>query len=395
MGHEELTREPTTLRYDLPPTQRARPLPALPTSRKAKAAAAKVASAKKALPGGKGAASKSKPSSSSAAAELLTSAGEPSPSSSSSVRKNLKRKRASAGGDQTKKDDAPRAFQRIMAAAQGKRVRSGLDDGRPRAATGGGGGAGGKRKGADSTDAAAAGGDDVPVAADHVAAAAPKPAVPTIRPGERLSDFAARVDAAIPISGLVSKNERGAAKDVAGLKIFRTKKERKMHKLYDEWRAQDKRIRDRREEEAEEREEELAEVEEQAGVGVGGVGSRTGGMWRTGADGDEDVAGAEKAGGRKRKGKRRGGGGGGAGDLEADPWEELKRKRGEAKLGLHDVAQAPPDFGRKAANPYGGLTLAGVPKAAGSLRSREMVQEERTKVMEKYREMVSAGKTRN
>lgn len=205
--------------------------------------------------------------------------------------KGTKRKRG-RGAD----DDTPRAFKRLMAFTKGQTKRSGLDDGVD------------KSKGSKAAE------KDKPEK---------EGAVPSIRPGESLSDFAARVDASIPVAGLINKTKGG--KDPLGLKQYRTRKEKKMHKLYEQWRAEERKIQERKEEELEL----AAERELENGM-----------LW-SGADGPRDWDPVSNGGKGKKKRKR---GGKGAAKDEEDPWEELRRKRGEGKVRLGDVAQAPPSL---------------------------------------------------
>lgn len=148
-------------------------------------------------------------------------------------------------------------------------------------------------------------------------------ATPSINPGESLSDFAARVDASIPVAGLINKTTKGG-KDPVGLKAYRTRKEKKMHKLYDQWRAEERKIQERKEEEREL----AAERELEEGT-----------LW-SGAGGPRDWDPVSNGGKGKKKRKR----GGKGAAKEEDPWEELRRKRGETKVKLRDVAQAPPSL---------------------------------------------------
>ncbi|KAH8664271.1 hypothetical protein BX600DRAFT_550343 [Xylariales sp. PMI_506] len=270
--------------------------------------------------------------------------------------KNLKRKR-----DTGNRNDTPRAFKRLMAYAGGKKTRSGLDDGRISSAKG-------KKKSNNKSDE------------DEVAAPqqAIKPELPKIRPGERMSEFVARVDAALPVGGLINKTARDG-KDPLGMKVWRTKKERQMHKLYDEWREEERKIQEQREEELEL----LAEKEledEEAGV------SWKLSMEQASAIGATSATGA--TGKKKKKGKRTKYLGEAAG-AEEDPWEELRRKRGETRPGLSDVAKAPPELNMKLPKKLTvrGATVAvdNVPKAAGSLRRREELQEVREDVVASYR----------
>lgn len=276
-----------------------------------------------------------------------------------------------------------------MALKDGKKVRSGLDDGQRASA------AAAKKKKKEQQQQkqqqeAREAGEDADDKAMTTADAAQKrktptttadKEIPTIRPGERLSEFAARVDAALPIMGLVSKGTKNG-KDPLGLKIQRTRKERKMHKLYDEWRREEAEIQDRRKEEAEEAEE--RELEENDGLGV---------KWRL----DMQAA----AGGGKKKGKK-GKKGKSVWEVDEkddeDPWEELKRKRGEAKIGLHDVVKAPPVLKvvPKQIIKVGGagVDIGTIPKAAGSLKRREELQGVREEVVAAYRKMMEGKRAR-
>lgn len=146
----------------------------------------------------------------------------------------------------------------------------------------------------------------------------------------------------------------------------------KMHKMYDEWREQDEKQKEKREEELE------LEAEKELEEGEAGV------TWKL----DSQSSGT----GKKKKGKRSKYLGEAAG-AEEDPWEALKKKRGETRPGLHDVVQAPPQFTVK---PQKMLTVRGaavevgsVPKAAGSLRRREELQTVRDDIVASYRKMMS------
>ncbi|GAW18955.1 hypothetical protein ANO14919_084390 [Xylariales sp. No.14919] len=260
--------------------------------------------------------------------------------------KNLKRKRVN-----TPKDDAPRAFKRLMAYAGGKRPRSGLDNGdEPRSAKG-------KKRGtaqhAKSTE----------TKAEEKSAAA---AIPTIRPGERMSEFSARVDAALPLAGLVNKSTKGN-KDPLGLKVWRTNKERKMHKMYDEWREQDRKIKEKREEK---REEELdLEAEKELEEEESGV------SWKLNV-------GNQLSGKGKKKSKD-----------DDDPWAILRKKRGETRPGLRDVATAPPELTIKPSKQLlvrgAAVKVENIPKAAGSLKRREELQATRNDIVAAYRKKMA------
>lgn len=244
-----------------------------------------------------------------------------------------------------KLDDTPKAFARLMQRGT-KRVPSGLDNGEPRSK---------KRKRA-GNDA------EAPTAPPKAEKKQDKPEIPKIMPGEKLSDYSARVDQALPVAGLIKK---GKGTKIEGMKERQTKTEKRLHKMYAEWRREEERIREK-EEEARELAEE-AEEEENAMLGLDG----------------EEVKG--KKGKRKRmigedKGK------------DDDPWAELKLKR-DAPKGLHDVAQAPPEIKvipREKFKMRNGAVaqVADVPNAAGSLKRREELGQERKNIIEQYRAMM-------
>jgi len=89
------------------------------------------------------------------------------------------------------------------------------------------------------------------------------------------------------------------------------------------------------------------------------------------------------------------GGGRRAGD--DDPWEALKTTR-EKPRGLHDVAQAPPEFKILPKEKFkvrnGAVAqVADVPNKAGSLKRREELGEARRSIIERYRQMMNKGQT--
>jgi hypothetical protein len=221
-------------------------------------------------------------------------------------------------------DDAPRAFKRLMSFARGTRLRSGLDDG----FRGGTGACNGEANGQ-------------------------VPETPTIRPGERMADYLSRVDATLPISGLKRKGG-----DPLGLKVPRTRKEKKMHRLYDQWREEERKIQERKEHELElvaER-----ELDKENGGGSAAFSFL-----------DEATP--------RRKGRRRGR------DVDdEDPWLEIKRRRAEATVGLHDVAKAPPelhkgDSAKRLDVHSRSLKVGNLSKSALSLKKRERLNYFRTR----------------
>ncbi|KAF1921586.1 hypothetical protein BDU57DRAFT_545043 [Ampelomyces quisqualis] len=252
-------------------------------------------------------------------------------------------------------DDTPKAFARLMAFSQGtKPKRSGLDDGIVRS----------KKqqkkeqqKTAEDTEHENGGKSEL-----------------RIQPGESMADFKARVDQALPLSG-ISKSGR----KVAGVSDHRvTKHERKLKRLQKGWREEEERIRDKEQEERE-----LAEEEEDEQKA----------MWE---DKTSDITATTMTSGKKKKAKK------GkrkllAGEVDnhsEDEWEALKKTR-ETRKGLHDVVSAPPDFTRTPREIFkvkngAGARVGNVPNAAGSLRKREELGEERKTIIDTYREMMAA-----
>ena len=178
-----------------------------------------------------------------------------------------------------------------------------------------------------------------------------------IQPGERLTDYAARVDQALPVAGLIAKNNKAD-----GMREQRkTKHEKKLQRLVNNWKAEEaKRIEKVQEEwdEAEEQEDENDAIWEAQNAGF--------------ADG--------KKGKKGKKGK------------EDDPWAELKKKRDRPK-GVFDVVQAPPQFTKtpKEFKIKDGakIGVSSVPNA-GSIRRQEILAETRADVIARYREMMQA-----
>lgn len=220
-----------------------------------------------------------------------------------------------------------------MAFSSGKKFHSGLDDGRIKKV--------GSEESIRKTDAL------------------------QIKPGEDLRAFSARVDAAMPLAGVSTKSGIKGSKELDGIKVQRTRKERKMHKLYDQWREEERKIQEQREEEKE-----LAAERELENDGAGILSTSI-------LDEREES--------QKKKGKRR------AKDaMNDDPWADLKKKRGEIRHSLNDVAQAPPELHKKQSKLLkivgtATVNVGSAPKAAGSLRRREQLEEERQEIVDAYR----------
>jgi len=191
--------------------------------------------------------------------------------------------------------------------------------------------------------------------------------VPKILPGEKMSEFSARVNQMLPITGLSKKGIK-----VEGIKERRTKKEKKMHKMYAEWREQDAKRKEKIKEAEDKAEEDAAEDEEWEGPGKAEP---------------LEVAGGDAVGDKTNKRKRRNGGG----KDEDDPWAVLNARAVKPKL--YDVAQAPPEFKKVPREIFkvkngAKVDVANVPSAAGSLRAREALGDARKSIIESYRQMM-------
>lgn len=271
-----------------------------------------------------------------------------------------------------KEDDTPKEFLRLMAFRQGKKLPKGLDDGTiPRKKK--------NQKNQKNETKNENKNEDTTIEKE------PPVQMPTIRPGERMSDFAARVDAALPVSGLINKTVRGG-KDPLGLKVVRTKTEKRMHRMYDEWREEDRKIKEKRMEAMELAEAE--ELDEENGQVVWKADLEAAKLQQNGTAGKKK----KKKGGNKRKKFL-----GEVDDGEDDPWAAIKRMRGEEKIGLHDVVQAPPSFSTLPKEKFkvknGAMVqVDDVPKASGSLRRREELGEVRKSIVENYRQMMKENR---
>lgn len=199
-----------------------------------------------------------------------------------------------------------------MNLAQGKKIKSGLDDGTT------------NTKHQRKTKCVKNAQKDMDSVQDTSAA----DVAPTIRPGEKMSDFSARVDASLPLSGLVTKTVK-EGKDPLGFKVRRTKKERQMHKLYDEWREEDKKIKEKRQEVMDEEEERQLDED------------LANGSWKDWTkDYSHDIEGAsgdKTKRKKKKKGKKRKA-------VQEDQWNSSNKHHVEPRRGLHDIADAPPNL---------------------------------------------------
>ncbi|KAJ5250118.1 hypothetical protein N7489_000528 [Penicillium chrysogenum] len=266
-------------------------------------------------------------------------------------------------------DDTPRAFRHLMQYQQtGRRAPSGLETGeRPN-----------KRK-RNATEEDATASSKKPTKA---AEPKPKPAakekteMPKIMPGERLAEFAARVDREMPLSQMTKSVKTSDAKNKEQHK--RTKHEKHLLRLQKGWREQEAKLRDKEQEEREEREDEM-EVE-----------LRQWKEWEIEAGGKKKKAAAAK----KKKGKNTNGNASDSGDDDPDPWAKLKKRDEERKKNPFEVAQAPPQLvkPREIFKVRGGakVDVANVPAAVGSLRRREELAGERRNIVEEYRKLMAA-----
>ena len=190
---------------------------------------------------------------------------------------------------------------------------------------------------------------------------------PNILPGEKLSDFSVRVDQALPVTGLATKGKR-----VDGIRDHRiTKHERRLRRMQEAWRKEDKRLREKMQEQHELAEE--ADAEERD-------------LWD---DRTEDVLASK---GRKGKRKRIPGELVNRKDDADDPWAVLQER--EKPIALHDVVQAPPVFSvlpkeRFKIKSGAKVDVANVPNKAGSLKRREDLGGARKGVIARYRQMMS------
>lgn len=271
-------------------------------------------------------------------------------------------------------DDTPKAFRQLMQySTTGRRAPSGLESGKKDREN-----KKRKREGPDNKNESNKKIPRAEVQNTEPTAKETKQAVPKILPGEKLSDFAARVDRALPLSEMTKSSQPGGGK-VRDHKI--TKHEKHLRRLQAGWREEEARIREREEAEREERE---AEMEEQLEILK---------EWEAEARGGK----AKKKGTvpkkKKKKGANGGDGAGDSGDDDPDPWAKLKKRDKERQANPFEYAQAPPQLikPREIFKVRGGakVDVANVPNAVGSLRRREELAGERRNIVEEYRRLMA------
>ncbi|KAL1957376.1 hypothetical protein VTO42DRAFT_6056 [Malbranchea cinnamomea] len=215
-----------------------------------------------------------------------------------------------------------------------------------------------------------------------------------ILPGERLSDFAARVDQALPLSGISKKSGYTSTdpRDVELRKLReerQTRHEKKLRSLQEEWRKEEARIREKEEEERDEREAEQEEIED---------------LWRSleAEAGGSILTKKKKGKSASRKKRKKTGAVEDSDDDDDDPWAKLNRKKAHASRPINplETAKAPPENLVKPKEVFkvrgiGGakVDVANVPAAAGSLRRREELASERKNIVEQYRKLMASKRS--
>ncbi|OAX84884.1 hypothetical protein ACJ72_00735 [Emergomyces africanus] len=232
----------------------------------------------------------------------------------------------------------------------------------------------------------------------------PSSSIPKILPGERMSDFSARVNQALPLSGISKKSSSSNINKDPALKNLRenrqTKHERRLLRLQREWREEEARIREREAAEREEREAEEEEVNEQWKV------------WEAeaGIVKKKKTTTAKKNKKKKKKNGKSGVLGDNGSDADDvvqldddddddddDPWAKLNsRAKAMQPANPLAVVQAPPTQLVKPKEKFkvsgmdgAKVNVANVPAAAGSLRTREELAEQRQSIVDEYRRIMA------
>lgn len=262
---------------------------------------------------------------------------------------------------------------------------SGLDDGNDKKSKG-------KKRKRDETQNGA--GSSLPAKSTSKV---PETVTPKILPGEKLSDFAARVDQAMPLSAMKKSHRTGASETLPKIREDRiTKHEKHLRKLQQGWREEEARLRAKEAEERELREAENEELED---------------TWRealaeAGIDTTKQKKKKKKGQAKKRKKGAKGGieeddigNGTDDDDDDDDPWAKLNtRERAAKPLNPLEVVQAPPESLAKPREIFrvrrglrgAEVDVANIPATAGSLRRREELAEERKSIVEEYRRLMAA-----
>ncbi|KAI9842534.1 MAG: hypothetical protein M1838_003091, partial [Thelocarpon superellum] len=202
-----------------------------------------------------------------------------------------------------------------------------------------------------------------------------------------MADFAARVDAAIPVSGLIRKGRRG--RDPAGLKTAQTRTEKKMQKLQQQWRDEERKIQERRREELEDADARAEEDMLDWAHGDGGSSL----LFERGVDGAIKKKTKQSTRKKRKKGGKRGGQDALFSDEDEDGNDEDDDEGKVTKARrrpLHDVVQEPPRLtvvptAKFKVKHGAAVDVVNVPRAAGSLRKREELGVARKDVLQAYR----------
>ncbi|KAL4893465.1 hypothetical protein BDV59DRAFT_177461 [Aspergillus ambiguus] len=210
---------------------------------------------------------------------------------------------------------------------------------------------------------AAAAAGDVSESTDPTSSASRS--MPKILPGEKLSDFAARVDREMPISHMKRSNKPSDLPKIREQRV--TKHEKHLRRLQEHWRQEEKEIQER---EAAEREEQEERMEEETQLWK---------QWQVEAG--------------KAKAKKKGAGKKGLKPDDIDPWAKLNKTRKDKSANPLEVVQAPPQLTkpREIFKVRGGarVDVANVPAAGSSLRQREELATERRNIVEQYRKLMA------
>lgn len=273
--------------------------------------------------------------------------GKNSKTKAQNTQQNSKAKAKAARKTSDLADDTPKAFRRLMHFQKTGKRPNGLDDGNSQPP-------GAKRKRASNAVEAR-------VAPTH------KPLqeweAPKIQPDEHMSDFRARVNRELPISGLVNRGKK-----IGGLKGSQTRTEKKIQRKIALWREEEARRKDKVEEERD-----LTDQDDAAELNM------------------SDGLAVAKRDRYTKKTKHAGQ------DEDPDPWERLKVDRGQ-RVALHDVVQAPPDFKHLPMHKFkikegARVDVANVPGHAGSLRQREKLGDTRRDIIESYRKTMGSRRS--